>query len=37
MAEVQNCELDARFLALLSIGLGLFALLVYDGYITNNV
>jgi hypothetical protein len=37
MAEVQSCELDARFSALLSNGLGLFALLDYHGYITDNL
>jgi hypothetical protein len=34
MVEVQSSELDARFAALLSTGLGLFALLVYHGHIT---
>jgi hypothetical protein len=34
MAEVENCEMDAQFLALLSDALGLFALLGYHGYIT---
>jgi hypothetical protein len=34
MVEVQSCELDAQFLALLSNGVGLFALLGYHGYVT---
>jgi hypothetical protein len=37
MVEVQSCELDARFSALLTNSLGFFALLGYCGYITDNV
>jgi hypothetical protein len=37
MVEVQVCQLDARFSALHRNGLRLFALLVYYGYITNNL
>jgi hypothetical protein len=37
MVEVQSCELDADFSALLSSGLDLFSLLDYYGHRTYNI